>query len=586
MATGIRLVRLRGFARGRGDEGVAVSSFPARQAAFRDVFAVREFRALWASQSLSEVGDRLALVALTFLVYARTGSPLLAAVAYAAGYVPWVIGGLLFSGLGDRLPRREVMVACDVIRAALVAVMLIPRIPVGALVALLYLTTMAQAPFEAARSAILPDIAAGERYALAAAVMQTSFRVAIVAGAAVGGITVAVIGTRPALGVDAATFLASAVLVRFGTRSRPAAAEPGPHALAQLGEGVRMLLGDKAIRTLMMLGWLIALYSIPEGIAAPYAARLSGGPAAAGLLIASGQAGAVLVAPAFTKNIGPLTRLRWMGPMAVCTCAVLLLTAFRPGLAVSMAIFALSGTFAIYQIAANTAFVQWVPDKRRAQAFGLANMGTVVSQGAAIMAAAAAAEVVAPATVIAFGGGLGTLTACGLAIRWRRITPVVGRHSARHLRGRTRLPGHTGARLVLRRRNTRGQADHDTARFTPCWRVSRRSGYEVPKQRTAGLVPLRYHVADVAAVDGQGGQDDCADPHRPPDVEGPVRHRQATVHDPGSAFPDHRRPWPARQVPVRILLSGGDRIPGPVYRPADEVQLDGVPGRGVDAVHH
>jgi predicted MFS family arabinose efflux permease len=77
---------------------------------------------------------------------------------------------------------------------------------------------MAQAPFEAARSAILPDILQGERSALAAAVMQTSFRVALVVGATGGGITVAVIGVRPALAADAATFLVSAVLVGFGRR--------------------------------------------------------------------------------------------------------------------------------------------------------------------------------------------------------------------------------------------------------------------------------------------------------------------------------------------------------------------------------
>jgi hypothetical protein len=171
----------------------------------------------------------------------------------------------------------------------------------------------------------------------------------------------------------------------------------------------------------MMLGYLIALYSIPEGIAAPYAARLSGGPVAAGLVIASGQAGAVLVAPVFTKKIGPPRRLRWMGPMAVATCAVLLLIIFRPGLAVSLAIFAASGTFAIYQLAANIAFVEWVPNKNRAQAFGLANMGVVAGQGGALMLAGAAAEVMSPATVIALGGGLGALTACGLALRWRHI---------------------------------------------------------------------------------------------------------------------------------------------------------------------
>ena len=360
-----------------------MSSFSSRQAAFRDVFKVREFRALWGSQTLSEVGDRLALVALTLLVYDRTGSALLSAVAYAASYVPWVIGGLVLSGLGDRLPRRDVMVACDVIRAILVAVMLLPGIPVAGLVGLLYATSMAQAPFEAAKSAILPDVLQGERYALAATVMQTSFRIALVCGAAAGGVTVALIGARPALAVDAVTFVASALLVRFGTRSRPAPAGPAPHAVKQLREGARLVLGDKAIRTLMMLGWLIALYSIPEGIAAPYAATLRGGPTAAGLVIASGQVGAVLAAPVFTKRIGPLTRLRWMGPMAVCSCAVLLLMLFQPGLAVSMVIFALSGTFAIYQIAANTAFVQWVPDKRRAQAFGLASIGVVVGQGRA-----------------------------------------------------------------------------------------------------------------------------------------------------------------------------------------------------------
>jgi MFS family permease len=453
------------FAR-RRNERVAVISFPARQATFRDVFTVREFRALWASQILSEGGDRLALVALTLLIYDRTRSPLLAALAYAAGYLPWIIGGLFFSGFGDRLPRREVMVACDVFRALLVAAMLIPRTPVAGLVGLLYLTTTAQAPFEAARSAILPEILRRDRYALAAAVMQTTFRVALVAGAAVGGVTVALIGARAALGVDAATFAASAVLVRFGTRARPATAEPDFHALKQLREGVRLLLGDKTIRTLMMLGWLIALYSIPEGIAAPYAARLSGGPVAAGLVIASGQVGAVLVTPIFTKSIGPLTRLRWMGPMAVCTCAVLPLTVFRPGLAGSMAIFALSGTFAIYQIAANTAFVQWVPAERRAQAFGLASIGTVVSQGGALMVAGAAAEVMPPATVIALGGGVGALTACGLALRWRHMSPAVGRHSARHMRGLATLTRPKGceARSAGSRRSHRQLRDRGPAR--------------------------------------------------------------------------------------------------------------------------
>ncbi len=413
---------------------------------------MREFRALWAAQILSVGGDRLALVALTLLVYERTRSPLLAAVAYAAGYVPYVLGGLFLSGLADRLPRREVMVGCDVIRAALVAVMLLPHMPLDALVALLYVTTMVQPPFDAARSAILPDILEGERYALAAATMQTTFRVAVVAGAAVGGVMVALIGARSALGVDAATFVASAVLVRFGTRARPApAGRSGQGQLARLSGGARLVFEDRALRTLLLLGWLVALYEIPEGLAAPYAARLGGGPVAAGLLIASTQAGAVLFTPVFTGKIGPLTRLRWMGPMAVCTCAVLVLTIVGPGLAVSMAIFALSGTFAIYQIAANTAFVARLPNERRAQAFGLANAGLVVGQGVAFLLAGAAAEVVPPSTVIALGGALSALAAWGLALRWRRMSPAVGRHTARHLRGHAPVAGQAPVHAVRSR---------------------------------------------------------------------------------------------------------------------------------------
>jgi hypothetical protein len=78
---------------------------PPERASFRDVFAVGEFRALWVSQVLSAGGDRLALVALTLLVYDRTRSPLLAAVAFAAGTLPYIAGALFLSGLADRMPR-------------------------------------------------------------------------------------------------------------------------------------------------------------------------------------------------------------------------------------------------------------------------------------------------------------------------------------------------------------------------------------------------------------------------------------------------------------------------------------------------
>jgi len=417
-------------------ERVAVSSSPARRPSYRDVFAISEFRALWLSYVLSVGGDRVALVALTILVYARSKSPLLAAVTFAAGFVPYLIGGLFLSGLADRKPRRTVMIACDVARALLVGLMLLPRMPLGVLIALLYIVTTFQPPFDAARSAIVRDMMGADRYPLAIAVIQSTSRAVLVGGAALGGLVVALFGAWPALAADALTFVASGLLIAVGIGARPAAAAGGPggpNPFRAIGAGFTLVFGDPALRTLMCLGWLAAFYEIPEGLAVPYTGSLGGGAVAAGLLIATSQLGAGIATPVFTKKIGPLTRLRWMGPMAVLSCAVLVAAIGRPGLAASMALFALSNTFAMYQIAANTAFVERLPNESRAQAFGLANAGLIVGQGVAFTIAGAAAEVVPPSTAIALSGGLGALVACGLAVRWRRMSPAVGRHTARHL---------------------------------------------------------------------------------------------------------------------------------------------------------
>ena len=418
------------------------------RATFRDVFAVREFRALWFSEILSVAGDRLALVALTLLVFHRTDSPLLTAAVYASGYLPWVIGGLFLAGLADRYPRRSVMVVCDLVRAVLVAAMVIPHVPIAALVALLFATTMFAPPFESARAAITPDILHGEQYALGTAVVQTTFLAGQVVGAAGGGLAVALIHVQPALVIDAGTFVVSAAFIGFGTRKRPAAARPEAGASSALAEalaGFRLVFGNRALRTLLLFGWLVIFYTVPEGIAAPYAAKLGGGSIATGLVLASTAFSTTIATPLFTRFVRPRRRIDLMGPLAILTCATLVLLALRPGLAVSLVFFSLSAAFGIYQIAANTAFVVRVPTERRAQAFGIANMGVIVGQGAAFIAAGAVTEFVAPAVVIAVWGGVGAVVASLLTLSWRRVSPPGGRHAAgrrpaREQAGRSSVP--------------------------------------------------------------------------------------------------------------------------------------------------
>ena len=139
----------------------------------------------------------------------------------------------------------------------------------------------------------------------------------------------------------------------------------------------------------------MVFYTIPEGVAAPLAMsfeKVRNNLADTGLVLASTVFSTTIATPLFTRFVRPRRRLAWMGPLAVLTCATLVLTALRPGLAASLVIFSLSAAFGVYQIAANTAFVVRVPNERRAQAFGIANMGVIVGQGAAFVAAGAAAE--------------------------------------------------------------------------------------------------------------------------------------------------------------------------------------------------
>lgn len=387
------------------------------------MFGIAEFRALWLAQLLSVAGDQLARVALTVLVYDRTRSALLTALTYALTFLPWIVGGLMLSGLGDGRPRREIMVFCDVARAVLVVVMALPGMLLWVMAGLLFLVTLLDSPFKSARAALFPDILKGDRYVLGTAVAQTTLQVGMVSGFAVGGVVVAYLGARTALVADAATFGASGLLVRFGVQYRATARVTTGRESSQIGEivaGVRLVFSDYQLRILMLFGWLVAFYVVPQSLAVPYVIRFHGLPTAvaAGLVFASGPLGTALGAVVFGRYVSSARRLSLMGSLAVMACGTLVLCVVRPNLAISLLIFVVSGACACYQLAANAAFVANVPDSRRSQAFGLANGGMQVGQGLWFVVAGAAAETLGPSTTIAISGAIGAVLAAILSAGW------------------------------------------------------------------------------------------------------------------------------------------------------------------------
>ena len=398
--------------------GAAGPASASSGATFGEVFAIPEFRALWLAQVLSVTGDQLARVALTLLVFDRTHSALLAAVTFAASVVPTFVGGITLSGLADRLPRRAVMIACDLIRVALVAVMALAGVPIAVLVVLLFLVTLVGAPFLSARAALYPDILHGDRYVLGTAVTLTTLQFAQVVGFAAGGAVVAFFGVRTSLLIDAATFAVSALITRLWVRPRPAAQPAASHRAGTgdgLLDGIRLVFTNPALRIPMMLGWLAAFYNVPEGVSAPLAATLGGGAVAVGFILASQALGASVGAVAFSRLVAPATRMRWMNSLAVMACAVLVLFVFRPPLPVALAVLALSGLFDCFQLAANASFVTATPPQQRSQAFGIAQGGMSLGQGLAMVVAGAAAGRYDPNLVVAASGAIGAVVAIVIA---------------------------------------------------------------------------------------------------------------------------------------------------------------------------
>jgi len=387
---------------------------------FRDVLAVSEFRAMWAAELLSVAGDQLARVALAVLVYERTSSAAWTALTYALTFVPAVLGGLVLSGLADRYPRRAVLVWTDLVRAGLAGVLAVPFLPLPALLAVVFVLTLAGAPAKAAQLALLPQVLPGPAYTVGLALRTMTCQSAQLFGFAGGGVVLLVITPHAALGLNAATFVAAAVLVFVGVRPRPAPV--AGRAQSDNDRGVVALIWrDRRLRGLIGICWLVGFVVVPEGLAAPYAAGLGGAAFAVGVLMAADPAGSVLGAWALTQWAPARLHDRLIAPLAVAAGLPLIFCVLRPGLLGSALLWGLSGALSTaYLVLAQAAFIQRVPDERRGAVAGLATSGLYACQGLAILAAGLIADQIGPSRTVALAGATGATLAVVIGLSWLR----------------------------------------------------------------------------------------------------------------------------------------------------------------------
>lgn len=389
-----------------------------------------EYAGLWWSAAVSTLGDQLAAVALTVVVYDRTQSAALSSATYAVTLLAPLLGAPLFAGLADSRSRRAVMVWCAWGQAALMGVIALPGMPVWLAVVALALAVMLSTPYLAAQEATLPLALPADRYELGVAAHGWITDIGQLIGLALSGVIVTLVGPSVSLAADAATFAAAAVLVQLTGRSRPAA-DPGLRRGARRTDdqrpapsrsaALRLILDTPQLRALLGLRLLAGFALVPYGLAVPLANQL-GARWAVGLLLAMEPA-AVIVGGFVLYAAVPSVpaRLRMIGPLAILTVAPLLAFAAGPHWATVLPLLLLTYLAGSYHTPARAQWAKIVPNRYRGRVHGIARPLLRLVQGVGIAIGGVVAQLVGSATLtIALAGTIGTLVALPAAVGWAR----------------------------------------------------------------------------------------------------------------------------------------------------------------------
>jgi MFS family permease len=350
------------------------------------VFAVREFRVLFAAQLMYVLGFQFEILGLSVLVYAQTRSAFLAALAFGAGFAPQAIGGALFTSLADRLPPRAVIVSGLLIRAVPGLVIgLWPRLPIPAMLSAVAVTALAAPVFSAASASVLPEILDGDRYVLGRSVFSLTAAGTQILGLGIGGAILAALPVRWLLLAAGLSLVLAAVVNRLGLRRRP------PRAGQRRGttgvvrgtmSGHRTLLADRRVRALLLAQWLPAWFVAgAEALIVPFTESLGHPASAASPLLAAAPAGMLVGDVIVGRFCRPRTRARLVFPLLAATGAALLPFFFRPTLPVAALMLLVSGVGFAYQVGIQQAFLDSLPPAVRGQAFGLLSTGAMGGQG-------------------------------------------------------------------------------------------------------------------------------------------------------------------------------------------------------------
>lgn len=397
----------------------------AERTSYGAVLAEPRFVAVFASRGLSIAAETLRILALSVLVFSVTGSPLLGAIAFGAGFMPQAVGGLLLGAVADRVAPRRLIVGGYLLESAAAVVLALARLPVGWCLVLVAAVAGLTPVFTGAASRVVADVLTGDAYVLGRSLMGIASSAAQLLGMACGGIAVAALGPRHALVLSAVGNLLAALWARFGLRPESARSTdrsaPDRHATASAvrdsWQGSLHLLRDRTVRRFMLAQWLPpTLFTGAEALLVPYAGTRGFPAGAAGALLAATPTGMLVGDFVVGRFVRPTVREGIVTPLVVLLGAPLPVLLARPPFVVVVALLVLSGCGFAYTLGIQRRFLAALPDPRRGQAFTLLSTGLMTLQGLGPVVVGALAEWSGPALAMAVAG-LATIATTGLLPR-------------------------------------------------------------------------------------------------------------------------------------------------------------------------
>lgn len=305
----------------------------------------RDYRLLYAGQTVSFVGSMLTYVAVPYQLYALTKSALLVGLLGTAQLVPLLLFGLWGGAAADTLDRRKVLVASEVVLAvaslAMLGNALFPRPSAVVIFVVAALASGVNGFHRPALEAMTPRLVPKAEMPAIAALGSLKYNIGAIGGPALAGFLIAKLGLAATYAIDAATFMVSiACLLALRAPAAPPKREGSP--VAQIAEGLRYALARPELVGTYVVDIVAMTFAMPMALF-PMMSERWGGASAAGWLYSAMAIGSLVM----TAVSGAAKHVRRHGAAVIAAAAAwgvaIVLLGFAPSLPLAVLCLALAG---------------------------------------------------------------------------------------------------------------------------------------------------------------------------------------------------------------------------------------------------